>query len=148
MDYCATPQELAENPRAPELLVQAASGNDDALRWLWSFWCFSQMFDDLVDRDKPVAHGDAARELARFVEQVALSPFFRQHAASLTALLVSAINRWLTGDEMARSEQQEARTLARAVRCGDLDVVLHVAYLVGGWDHMRAMTARMNFDKE
>lgn len=147
MDYCATPEELRENPNAPELFLKIAAGNDDALRWMWSLWCFTHVIDDLVDRDKPVSGEVAARELCRFVTQIGLNPFFRDNAAALTALLVSSINRWVLGDEMAASEIPEHRTMARAVRCGDVDVFLHVAYLVGGWDHMRAMSALIDFDK-
>lgn len=148
MDYCATPDELRENPDAPALFLKIAAGNDAALRFMWALWCFTHMFDDLVDKDKPVAQAVAGRELVRFVEQIALNPFFRNHATTLTTLLVSAINRWVLGDEMAMSDDAGKRTMARSVRCGDIDVYLHIAYLVGGWDHMRAMSALVNFDGE
>lgn len=148
MDYCMQPDELAKNPNAPEVLLKIAAGNHDALRWMWSVWCFTHLYDDLVDRDKPVEANDAARELMRFIEQMALNPFFRAHAASLTTLLVSAVNRWMMGDKMAKSERGDERVMARAVRCGDVDLYLHVAYLIGGWEHMRAMSDIMGFDGE
>ena len=142
------PEELAKNPNAPELLLKIAAGNADALRWMWSVWCFAHLYDDLVDGDKPVKPEEAAHELARFVEQMACNAFFRQHSASLTALMVSAINRWITGEQMNKNEKASVRTMARAVRCGDVDLYLHVAYLIGGWNHMRAMSELMRFDGE
>ena len=148
MNYAAKPSELDQNPRAPELLIQIANGNQDALRWMWSLWCFTHLYDDLVDKDKKVTADEASSELCRFIEQMTLNKFYRDNASGLLALLVSALNRWQMGDEMAKSSDSKQIIMARAVRCGDVDLYLHVAYLTGGWEHMRSMSALMGFDKE
>lgn len=148
MRYCLKSSEIAVNPRAAELIEKIAHGDDDAFRWMWSLWSFTHLFDDLVDKDKPVTPEEAAAELTCFVVQMSLNPFYLRYSTGLVSLLVSAINRWMMGDELARSTDNEARIMGRAVRCGDVDLYLHVAYLTGGWEHMRAMSALVQYDKE
>ena len=61
----------------------AAYGNAHAEAWLWAFWNFSQMLDDLVDGDRPVTQTQAARALFDFWTQCAVNPWFTAHSATL-----------------------------------------------------------------
>lgn len=141
--YCDKPQEIAQNPMARTLMRDIAAGNEAAMQWMWDFWCFTHVLDDLVDKDKSPSTEEVALALAQFVTALSINPFYQQHSASLYPLIMSAINRWIDGDAMDRSENPKRRVHAEVVRCGDIDLFLHIAFLTGGWEHMRALSDRV-----
>lgn len=140
-DYCAAPDELAKHPHMRERMAMAANGNADAFAFLWRWWNFAHVFDDLIDRDKPITPEEAMRELVAFVCELAFNEFFRANRHQLFALMTQIGATVLDADELAASDQPEARALAPCIGPGDADLLLHVAYLTGGWDHMRRLKA-------
>lgn len=143
MDYCDKPAEAAANPRAKQLMLEVANGNAAAFQWMWDLWCFEHLLDDLVDGDKTVTIAEAARALAQFVTALSVNPFYVQNVSALYPLIVSACARWVDGDALDKSDHEADRIRGEVVRCGDIDVFVHVALLVGGWDHMLAMSCRI-----
>ena len=135
--YCDSEAEIKQNPLARQLMMEIANGNQAAFDWMWSFWCFTHLFDDLVDKDKNVKTKDAASTLAYFVSSLSVNPFYLQNAHSLYPLIISACNRWIDGDKLKASEIERDRIHSEVVRCGDVDIYLHIAFLTGGWEHMR-----------
>lgn len=142
-DYCAGDV----NHRVPEIIARIVKGNADAGRFLWQFWNFAQLIDDLVDRDRRVTVAQAAKEVIGFTHEISFNAFYQTHKASLFPLLATACDRWVMGDAMPTGTDEE-RGMARVVRCGELEVFCAVAYLLGGWEHMRAMSADIRrYDK-
>lgn len=74
------------------------------------------------------------------------NPFVRQHRHELRALFVQAMLRGIAGDEMAASAKAERRALAPAVRCGDVDVMIHLVYLARGWVAACEWSSRRDYD--
>lgn len=146
LDYCDTPDERAKNPDAKLDLIRIANGDADALEFLWRFWCFEHCFDDLIDKDKPVDPEAAVRTLVQFIATLSFNAFYEEHKESLFPMIVMMANRSLDGDEWARSEDPAKRSAASVVRCGDVDLFLHVAFLTGGWDHMRSVKDARSYD--
>lgn len=136
------------NPEAAYYIDLIAAGNSEARQLMWAVWDFEHLYDDLVDGDRPVSTEDAAKVLIAFVKELSFNSFWREHAQDLFPLLVSAANRWCDGDEWALSEDPTKQAQAPVVRCGDVDFFLQVAYCVGGWEHMRAVKAAREYDKE
>lgn len=146
VDYCDTPEELEKNPHAKRWMELAANGDAMAYDFLWRFWCFMHCFDDLLDRDKPVGKEVAVRELMHFFTMVSYNPFFLRHKDQLFALITQVCTRGLDGDEWEKSEDRIKRIASHVVRSGDIDLYMHVAYLTGGWDHMRALKGMRVYD--
>ncbi len=142
-DYGNKAQELQSNPLAKQLMAEVANGDLSAFQWMWDFWCFTHVIDDLVDKDKPVTGEEAARALAKFVTALSVNPFYVRNVHSLYPLIISACNRWVDGDLLDAADNLRSKTHSEVVRCGDVDVFLHVAYLTGGWDHMRKLSMRV-----
>lgn len=117
-----------------------ANGNHYAEGWLWAFWNFSQLFDDLVDGDRSVTQAQAARALADWWTACSLNPWFIANAGQLWMPVTQAIERWQTADEWAKGRNSERRLDAKVLRHGDLEVCLAVAFITGGWGH--ALTCR------
>jgi hypothetical protein len=145
-DYCDSPDEIAKNPNGRRDLEQIAAGNKDAFRFMWVFWNFTHMYDDLVDNDKPVSVEDASKWFIHFLEEVSTNPFYLANKESLLPFMVQVCNRWCDGEEWERSGTPAQVRLATVVKCGDIDLFFHIAYLVGGWDHVRAMKHTRTYD--
>lgn len=146
VDYCDTPDELDQRPEAKKWITAVANGNPMAFEFVWRFWCFSQCFDDLIDRDKPVSPEVAMRELVLFVETISSNPFYLEHKGALLGLMIQAATRAMDGDEWGKSEDRMKRLASHVVRCGDIDLFMHVAYLTGGWDYMRSVRELRSYD--
>jgi hypothetical protein len=145
-DYCDTPDELAKNPEAKKWMELAANGDAMAYDFLWRFWCFAHCYDDLLDQGKPVDPDMGVREFMKFFTMISFNPFFLKHKEQLFALITQVCTRWLDGDEWERSEDRIKRIVSHVVRCGDIDLYMHVAFLTGGWDHMRNLKGLRVYD--
>lgn len=122
---------------------QIANGNEHAESFCRAFvdWC--HMFDDVADKDKPVADEEMAVKQLNFFVHVSHNPFFQQNKRELTALIVQGVNAWLDANRWERSPEPEMRRDSWVMKSIYQEVVWHVAYLTGGWNHMRTVT--MNF---
>lgn len=147
MDYVESPEELAERPHSRAWLEAAANGDAAAFDFLWRIWNWLQAFDDLLDLDKPLRAAAAVREWALLMQMLASNPFWLHHRAQLLPLIIQLCARNIDGDAMAEGEADPVtRGQAEVVRCGDVDLVAHVAFITGGWDHMRSLDLR-NYDR-
>jgi hypothetical protein len=102
--------------------------------------------DDLWDRDQPITQDQVAAVWLDLIREISFNPFYQAHSAFVFGLLVQMFNRWLDGDEWDKSDDPDKRLAARFVRCGDLEVYLSIAYLTGGFDHMRACKEARSYD--
>jgi hypothetical protein len=84
--------------------------------------------------------------IQQFFVELASNPFARSNAEQLKAMLVQAILRCLSGDLMARSEDPRKRELAPAVRCGDVDLFMHMIYLARGFAAASAWCGKLGYD--
>lgn len=132
MDYCSKPEEVFQNPEALSLMVLISNGNSAALDFIWRCWNFCHLIDDLIDRDKPVTIQETAREIFMFTQMIALNEFFQVHKASLLPMILNACNGWVAGEQASKQKKK----YAPALKCSDFNIYSHVAFLVGGWEHM------------
>lgn len=146
VDYCDTPAEVAENPDAKAWLTAMANGNPQAFQFMWQFWCFSHMFDDLVDRDKPVDNERAGREMVLLLAQISFNPFYLEYKEQLFAHVVQGFNNWIDGDAWRNSGDPKKMAAADVISCGDLNLYTHVAFITGGWDAMRRLKDFRSYD--
>lgn len=145
-DYCDAPDEVAKNPRVKRELELIANGNDDAFRFMWAMWNWSHVIDDLVDRDKVAGVENAAKYFMVIMQELTFNTFYIQNAGYLFGLTVSMFNRWCDGEEFENSDDRLKQAQSHVIKCGDLDLYLGVAFLIGGWDHIRQCKAFRTYD--
>lgn len=146
--YCDSPEETAKNPDADRHLRDIAKGNQDAYVFLKAVQSFVHVLDDLVDRDVPVTIEQVAKYTVHFIEVISCNPFYLNNSMAILPHIISMFDRWITGEEWSKSESTDKKSSARVVRCGDVDLYLNAAYLVGGWDHLRAVKDARSYDEE
>lgn len=141
MNYCDTEDEVKKNPQAKAWIDAICLGNESARELAWRIWNFNHMFDDLLDGDKKAPDDLVLGELVKFIDTISFNQFWLIHKASIFPLMVSLANRTLDAKDFDGD-------IARCLRCGDLEIFAHIAYLVGGWEHMRAMKDLRTYDLE
>ena len=146
IDYCDQEIERKENPHAKEWFKRICLDDSAAFDFLWRFWCFEHCYDDLVDQDKPCSIGTAAYELAAFIHTLSYNPFYLKHRDQLFPLMIQALNAWVDGDRMKKSKDSTERLAGAVVSCTDVSLAFHVAFLVGGWSHMRSLSDMRQYD--
>lgn len=147
MDYCSSPQEIAANPEAQFWLKQIAGDNQSALEFMRVFWSFTHLYDDLVDNDKLVTVEQAAGQFIELMTVFTFNQFYKENQALLFPLIVSMFNRWVDGDEWEKSDDAYKQMASTVIRCGDVDLYHMVAFLVGGYEHMRATKGARSYDQ-
>ena len=145
-DYMSRMEELEKHPHAHKMFKDIAAGNEHVYNFLWAMWNFEHAFDDLIDIGPP--KDDQSKELvfkalAKFIDCLLTNPFVKTYADDLRAMMISTMTRCLDGDKA----EAKGDPKAPAIRCGDVDLVMHVAYLHRGWDYMRSLNALRIYDK-
>lgn len=147
-DYMETPNELEKHNQIIPAINEASAGSPEVAAAIWSYWNFAHVFDDLIDGsgwDEQKVE-QAMKALHDFVTDLMINPFVVQNARSLHGMFIQSMTRNMDGDSMSRSENPEVRTMSSPVRCGDVDVIFHMAYLAGGWPRLRAMARYRSYD--
>ena len=147
-DYMLSEGELEKHPDAIRTIKEVAKGNPCVENFLLAFWNFSHVFDDLVDNSgwADEKKEQAWKALNDFQRNLLSNPFARQHSEDLRTLFTSAIARQIGGDHIALVEKKKQH--APAVRCADVDIMVHIAGLHTGWDDMIVQSKARNIDKE
>ncbi|NCW67568.1 MAG: hypothetical protein EBV86_03205 [Marivivens sp.] len=127
-------------------MIAISNGDKFAFDFLWRFWCFMHCYDDLIDRDNEVTSEDAVKEFAKFFTTISFNPFYEKHKHALHPLIIQLCNRCLDGDEWESSDDSDKRAVAKVIRCGDIEIFFHVAFLTGGWEHMRKLKGLRTYD--
>lgn len=146
MDYCDSDDERKKNPDAKFWLYTIANGNQEALRFMWTMWNWSHVVDDLVDRDKEVGVENAAKWFIKIAEELTFNQFYLQNSASLFPAIMQMFNRWCDGEIWEKSSDPVQKAASHVIKCGDIELYLTVAYLVGGWDHVRSCREARSYD--
>jgi hypothetical protein len=144
MDYCSKPSEVAKTPKALGVMQFIANGNNHAFDFIWRCWNFCHIIDDLVDKDESVTINEIAREIFLFIQMISLNPFFQLHKHSLLPLILNACDGWVAGERAA----SQGKRYSAVLKCSDFVIYSHVAFLVGGWEHMRNLDEIRSYDKE
>jgi hypothetical protein len=123
-----------------KLYHEACAGSIDAFAFLMAFHCYAHGVDDLIDEGcTPAALlGTLAHANAMYS-----TPFWLANSARLGAIITVVANTYADSVEWEKSPETWQRTAADVLRqCGN-DMVCCVAYIVGGWQHMRTISLRL-----
>lgn len=85
--------------------------------------------------------------LLDFTGNLLANPFYTTHAREHQAMFDMIIARTLDADDMERT-RPHLKALLPAIRCGDVDFIVHCAKLAGGWELMRKVGKLRDYDVE
>lgn len=126
-----------------EVIDDVCAGHSAAADFCEVFVSWCHWIDDVVDADREWT-AEALIQLNCFAlpRTLATNPFFQKHKASLLPLIVQGFAAYLDSELFRQRPGVEDRRAAEVLKSFYHEVVWHIAYLLGGWDHSRAMTAK------
>lgn len=98
-----------------------------------------ELFDDLIDRDKPIDDDHVVRVLFNLLTELPLNPFWERNKTVLIPVLIAGINAWLDANDLERGTDNE-KAMAYMLRIWYVEIVTLVIYLTRGRDYMRAVS--------
>jgi hypothetical protein len=116
--------------------------DEHALNFILDLSHFVEIYDDLVDRDKPVSTADINRALFAALCYIPSNPFFLHHRLTLVPLIFTNINAWADANELQYGTTSE-KALAYALKGAGVDIILSVISLTRGVDYMRSISAEV-----
>ena len=139
----STPTERTANQAAvKEAIDLAANGDRGAASYLWAMATAARTLDDLVDRDEPVTDEQIVNAFFGLLVDLPLLPFFQRHRDVLTGVQLVALNAWLDANHLERRGDATAQLYAHVLRDAVNELLVAVAYLTGGFRHMRRVSLR------
>jgi hypothetical protein len=115
------------------------TGDMGALWFIRQFGDVCEVFDDLVDKDKPVTDADLARTLFAVLTEMPLNPFFDKHKHQLIPIIVTGINAWLDANTLEKGSEND-RVFSYVLRDWYAELIAYIIYLCRGRDYMRSVS--------
>jgi hypothetical protein len=141
-------QDKAKAERDREFILWAVRGNREAAAMLDMLFYVAQLWDDLVDQDKPRPEADINRAFWLLLVELPQNDFYRQFDRELRPVLREGIGCWMEATDLEREtgpadlRQALARAYTLRTMCNML--VTTCAYLVGGFEWMREVGRKMS----
>lgn len=117
-------------------------GDESAVSFFLDLSHFVEIYDDLVDRDKPVSSDDINHALFAVLCYMPSNPFFLQHRLTLTPLIFTSINAWADANEFQHGTMSE-KALAYGLKGGGVEVLLSIISITRGVEYMRSVSAEV-----
>lgn len=125
--------------------------DNDAVDFLVTMFHIGEVWDDLIDRDKPISDEQINAGFVAALFELTANPFFQRHHHYLRPVMMSGVNGWLDSVHYEKyTSDTHWKHWAFVLRNWYMDIVPACAFLVGGFDHMRfvSLEARKFFQTE
>ncbi|WP_027184819.1 hypothetical protein [Desulfovibrio inopinatus] len=122
------------------MLHDVLQGNRDAVHLCHILTDLSHIWDDLVDRDKPVDNAAINRAFWGALILVNENSFFIQNREHLLPVMRRWVNNWLTANTFEARGTGQDYHVSFILRNRLTDVILEMAYLIGGYEWQRRVS--------
>ena len=90
------------------------------------------LWDDLIDRDKPVADGSINKAFEIMLINLPRNKFYTAHFNELNPVLIVAIQNWHMANRIEREMRQELFGISFIIRSTYVDLITLTAFILGG----------------
>jgi hypothetical protein len=120
-------------------ILEWFGGNVDAVQFLKLISDITELWDDLVDKDREIPDDEIDDAMMAALIYLPLNPFYREHAAYLTPLMISSINNWKDANALSAGTRSQ-RALAYTLRNMDIQIVQAIVFITQGYDRLREVS--------
>ena len=113
--------------------------NPHAVSFVLDIGDAAELWDDLIDQDKPIQPKDVNRVFTRLVTVLPLNPFFDAYKLQLIPLLVAGINAWHDANALEKGSDND-KAMAYVLRDWYVELTMFVVYLTQGHEAMRELS--------
>lgn len=96
----------------------------------------AEVWDDLIDADKPVSKDRLNRLFTALLTELPLNPFFDKFKVQLTPLLLVGINAWHDANVLEKGSDND-KAIAYVLRDWYVELVMFITCLTRGYTKMR-----------
>jgi len=114
-------------------------GDPYAVSFILAFSDACELFDDLIDKDKPIDDAHVVRVLFSLLTELPLNPFFDAYKQQLIPIIITGINAWLDSNVLENGDENQ-QVFAYVLRDWYMEFISYVIYLVRGRDYMRQVS--------
>jgi hypothetical protein len=114
-----------------EYLEHAFKGDEDAVRLILDLTKIADVWDNLIDQDKPASADDINEAFWKAMVDVPGNPVYRRYANDLMPVIKLGIVNWWASNEMQKTPGR-AQEIAHVIRYSIADVATLLAMLIGG----------------
>lgn len=129
-------------PDQRQFLMRVLKGETASVVFCELLFGVSQIWDDLIDRDRPVAPAEIHRAFWNCLVDIPYNRFYREYQNYLQPLLVEYATAYMDSVALERGSDHE-RNMAWGLRDAVGAIVNHCAYLVGGHEWLREVSVEI-----
>lgn len=104
----------------------------DALELCIDLLFVGHLWDDLIDKDKPLKDEEINSAFAGMLARIPRNPFFQRHVRDLGPLLMSTVLQWKDANKLELRGSSQERAMAYMLRNMLLQVMAYCIWLIGG----------------
>lgn len=125
------------------IVARCLKGHQDALDLCQHLNHVVNIWDDLIDRDKPVTPDKISSAFQSALVHIPRNPFYQAYFRELQPLIEVCIANWLAANTFERTSSEELRARAHTLRFGGVDVMVMCARLIGGMEWANECAAEL-----
>ena len=107
-------------------------GNPEAIQFVVRVFRALHVWDDLIDRDKPLTDDEINSVFWDLLVVLPTDPFYTRNIALLSSTLVNAIVNWHVANKLEREGDDKDKSIAFILRGAYIDLLSTSAFIVGG----------------
>lgn len=124
-----------------EFISYVLMNNQDAINMANELFFISQIWDDLVDGDKPVDAATINRMMWVALIDLPLNAFYQLNFCALHPIVRASIMDWMVATETEKTGEGNDLLISYILRDTLTAILCHMAYLIGGYDWMIQVSA-------
>lgn len=113
-------------------------GDRAALEFLYSISKITELWDDLIDKDKPITPEQINDAMFDALITLPCNPFYTRHATYLAPIMIAAISSWQDANTLAKGTRSQ-KALAYTLRNMDVQVIMAIITILRGRDKAREL---------
>lgn len=117
-------------------ISQALLGHEQAISLFMLIRDVLHFWDDLIDGDKSITQADINLSMFKALVAIPENRFYRDHQDKLLPVLTNAIANWQTANQFEQTSDIDLLEQAFVIRSDYANLLIQMAYLVGGYDWM------------
>ena len=130
-----------------DLSLEASCGNAAAADFLLIAVDAMHLWDDLIDKDKPVSDDKIHQVFTNLLTQLPINKFYQDYGVALSAVMLVSIQNWHVANAAERAQGADSPVvtldIAFVLRSSYVDWITMVATLCGGTEHGRRIAAKI-----
>lgn len=117
-------------------------GDQNAVAFLLDVFNVGEVWDDLIDKDKPVEDADIHKAFYTALITLPANPFYRAYQAQLSGVMVSGIHAWIDANALEKGSKND-QAYAYVLRVWYMELLTLVATLLYGFDYAQSISIEM-----